>query len=137
MADFRNYAETEINGNNKFDLIQVMYDEILRNLLYVKKHFIINKEDPYAVRSKQLEERVKRLNKVIDFIVVLKDSVSGGDTIEQRDLALYLDGLYSYQEKNIAEVIMYKSEKKLDETINVFKQMSEAWVETRKKIEEQ
>ena len=112
-----------LNSYNQFNvgverpekLILMLYEGALRFTNIAKK----------AILDGDIEKKVKYIVKVSNIFVELINCLD----YSQGDVAHYLSGLYTQQLKNLANANAKNDVKYLDETINVLKELIEAWKE--------
>ena len=113
-----------LNSYNQFNvgverpekLILMLYEGALRFANIAKK----------AIVDGDIEKKVKYIVKVSNIFVELINCL---DYDKGGDIAFYLSGLYTQQLKNLANANAKNDIKYLDETINVLKELIDAWKE--------
>jgi len=112
---YNSYIENNVAIESPFKLIEMLYEGVLRFNAQAKK----------AIKDGNCEKKVYWINRsvaiVTELIAVLDAS--------QGDVAAYLEGLYNYQIKLLAEANLKDDATKLDEVSQVFKGLLEAWRE--------
>ena len=123
---FDAYKQNSMNVTSTPKLVEMMYEGVLRFLAQAKK----------SATEDDIEKKVYWINRTIsifgEFVSIL-DYEKGGD------VAHYLNGLYSHQIKTLSESLTFNGEKKqqsidiIDSSINLVKELLEAWKEANKK----
>lgn len=110
------YSQNNVSIESSEKLVELMYEGVLRFDTLAKK----------AIEDGSVEKKVYWLNRSIAVIDELRSILNydGGR------VAHYLAGLYDYQIKLLLDVNLHNDVKKLDESINVFKELLEVWRET-------
>ncbi len=109
------YAQNNINVESPEKLIEMLYEGVLRFNAQAKK----------AIEDGNIEKRVYWINRSIDIIAELSAMLDKSDgTIGE-----YLEGLYTYEIQLLTEASAHNDTAKIDECINVFKGLLEAWRE--------
>jgi len=109
------YAQNNVGVESPAKLIEMLYEGILR----------FNAQARKAIRDGDVEKRVYWLNRSIS---IISELISVLDK-SQGDIAIYLDGLYNQEIKNLTEVNITLDLSKLDEVDNVFRVLLETWRE--------
>lgn len=114
------YKQNNMNITSKPKLVEMMYEGILRFLSQARK----------SALNDDIEKKVYWINRAIavfgEFIAIL-DYEKGGE------VSHYLNGLYSHQIKSLSESIMFSGDEKdksielIDQSINLIKELLEAW----------
>lgn len=112
---YREYSQNNIGIESPQKLVEMLYEGVLRFNVQAKK----------SINDKNMEQKVYWLNRSVAVITELANILDkrGGD------VALYLDGLYEYQIKLLADANIKNDTSKIDEVNNVFKSLIEAWRE--------
>lgn len=109
------YSQNNISIESSEKLIKMLYEGVLRFTSQAQK----------AINEENAEKKVYWINRTTAIFSELINSLNydGGQ------VAFYLSGLYTQQIKLLAEANMYNDPKKLDEVLNVTKELLGAWNE--------
>jgi len=110
------YSQNNVSIESSEKLVELMYEGVLRFNALAKK----------AMDAGDIEKKVYWINRsiaVIDELVAILNFDGG-------KVAHYLKGLYNYQITLLLDVNLKNDAKKLEECINVFKELLVAWRET-------
>jgi len=110
------YNQANINIENPAKLILMLYEGALRFANFAKK----------AIKDKNVEDKVKYINKTSDIFVELINSL---DFEKGGQIAYYLNGLYAYQIELLAKANAENKTEYIDQVIHVIKELIEAWKE--------
>lgn len=110
------YAQNNVGIESPYKLVSMLYEGVLRFNAQAKK----------AMKDGNIEKTTYWINRSVAIITELISVLD----FKQGDLPLYLDGLYGYQIKSLAEANMNDDSAKIDEVSKVFKALLEAWRET-------
>ncbi len=110
------YNQMNMNIDKPEKLILMLYEGALRFTTFAKK----------AIEKNDIEKKVNYIIKTSNIFIELINSL---DIEKGGDIAIYLQGLYTQQLKNLAEANAKNDIKYLDETINVLKELISAWKE--------
>lgn len=109
------YTQNNASVESPYKLIEMLYEGILRFNAQTKK----------AIVERDIERRTYWVNRAS----AIFSELIGTLDFEQGEVAYYLNGLYAYQLKLLAEVSLTNDLDKLDEVNNVVKNLLEAWRE--------
>ena len=119
-ASVNAYKQNSMNITSKSKLVEMMYEGMLRFLAQARK----------SAQDDDIEKKVYWVNRVIailgEFIAIL-DYTKGGE------VAHYLNGLYSYQIRNLSESLLHSGENRqlcvdeIDKSIKITKELLAAW----------
>lgn len=110
------YTQNNVGIESPAKLIEMLYEGVLRFNAQAKK----------AIKDNEIEKRVYWINRsiaVVTELINILDKSHG-------DVALYLEGLYTYQIQLLTSANLKSDESKLDEVSRVFKSLIEAWRES-------
>lgn len=110
------YNKNNLGIESPEKLIQMLYEGILRFISRAKK----------AMLDNNTELKVYNLNRANAIFFELINSLD----YSQGDIAYYLNGLYSREIQLICEANVENNDAKLDEVVNVVRELIEAWKET-------
>ena len=110
------YNQMNMNIDKPEKLILMLYEGALKFTTFAKK----------AIEKNDIEKKVNYIIKTSNIFIELINSL---DIEKGGDIAIYLQGLYTQQLKNLAEANAKNDIKYLDETINVLKELISAWKE--------
>ena len=111
------YTQNNLEIESPAKLVEMLYEGILRFNAQAKK----------SIKDKNIEKRVYWINRstaVITELITVLDMKAGGD------ISHYLEGLYNYQIKLLADAGNEQNFGKIDECSNVFRTLLEAWRES-------
>ena len=111
------YTQNSINVESPIKLVEMLFEGVLKFTSQAKK----------SMAEDDIEKQVYWINRTIDIFSELISSLDYSG--EQKNLAEYLNGLYTYQIKLLTEANVECDETKLDTVINVAKGLIEAWRE--------
>ena len=111
------YAQNSTSIESPIKLVEMLFEGILKFTAQAKKSML---ED-------DIEKQVYWINRVIDIFAELINSLD--DSGEQKQLAEYLNGLYTYQIKLLTEANLECDTEKLDIVLKVARGLHEAWRE--------
>ena len=117
------YTQNSINVESPIKLVEMLFEGILKFTSQAKKSML---ED-------DIEKQVYWINRSIDIFSELISSLDYSG--EQKNLAEYLNGLYTYQIKLLTEANVECEPEKIDIVINVARGLLEAWREETAAIE--
>jgi flagellar protein FliS len=117
------YTQNSINVESPVKLVEMLFEGILKFTSQAKKCML---ED-------DIEKQVYWINRTIDIFSELISSLDYSG--EQKNLAEYLNGLYTYQIKLLTEANVECEPEKIEIVINVARGLLEAWREETAKIE--
>ena len=117
------YTQNSINVESPYKLVEMLFEGILKFTAQAKKSML---ED-------DIEKQVYWINRTIDIFSELISSLDYSG--EQKDLAEYLNGLYTYQIKLLTEANVECEAEKLDTVMKVAKGLLEAWREETVSLE--
>lgn len=112
---YREYSQNNIGIESPQKLVEMLYEGVLRFNVQAKK----------SINDKNMEKKVYWLNRSVAVITELTNILDKS----HGDVALYLEGLYEYQIKLLADANVKNDTSKIDEVNNVFKSLIEAWRE--------
>lgn len=118
------YTQNSINVESPIKLVEMLFEGILKFTGQAKK----------SMHEDDIEKQVYWINRTIDIFSELISSLDYSG--EQKNLAEYLNGLYTYQIKLLTEANVECDEEKLDTVMKVAKGLLEAWHEETEKIEQ-
>lgn len=110
------YNQNNLGIESPEKLIQMLYEGILRFISRAKK----------AISENNTEAKVYNLNRANAIFFELINSLD----YSQGDIAHYLSGLYTREIQLICEANAENNITKLDEVVNVVRELIEAWKET-------
>ncbi|QSZ40748.1 flagellar export chaperone FliS [Sulfurimonas aquatica] len=110
------YAQNNVGIESPAKLIEMLYEGVLRFNAQAKK----------AIKDGDIEKRVHWINRSTAIITELISILD----MKQGNVSEYLEGLYNYEIKLLAEAGALNSIEKMDEVSNVFKGLLEAWRES-------
>lgn len=119
------YTQNSINVESPIKLVEMLFEGILKFTAQAKKSML---ED-------DIEKQVYWINRVIDIFSELISSLDYSG--EQKNLAEYLNGLYTYQIKILTEANVECEPEKLDTVMRVAKGLLEAWREETAEMHEE
>ena len=117
------YTQNSINVESPIKLVEMLFEGILKFTAQAKK----------SMQEDDIEKQVYWINRTIDIFSELISSLDYSG--EQKNLAEYLNGLYTYQIKLLTEANVECETEKLDIVLNVAKGLLEAWREDTANIE--
>lgn len=117
------YTQNSINVESPIKLVEMLFEGVLKFTSQAKK----------SMAEDDIEKQVYWINRTIDIFSELISSLDYSG--EQKNLAEYLNGLYTYQIKLLTEANVECDEAKLDTVINVAKGLIEAWREETANLE--
>lgn len=117
------YTQNSINVESPIKLVEMLFEGVLKFTSQAKK----------SMMDDDIEKQVYWINRTIDIFSELISSLDYSG--EQKNLAEYLNGLYTYQIKLLTEANVECDEAKLDTVINVAKGLLEAWREETASLE--
>jgi len=117
------YTQNSINVESPIKLVEMLFEGVLKFTSQAKKSML----------DDDIEKQVYWINRTIDIFSELISSLDYSG--EQKNLAEYLNGLYTYQIKLLTEANVECDEAKLDTVINVAKGLLEAWREETANLE--
>ncbi len=112
---YATYSQNNISIESPEKLIKMLYEGILRFTAQAKK----------AIDDGDIEKRTYWINRSSAIFAELIHSLN----FESGPIAHYLSGLYTYQLKLLSEANLYSNKNKLDEVMNVAKELLQAWKE--------
>ena len=118
-AAINSYQQNNLGIETPEKLISMLYEGAIRFCGFAKR----------AIQNGDVEKKVYWINRVINIFVELAASL---DVKKGGDIALYLSGLYDQQIKNLIEANANDSIEKIDEVVNVLKELNQAWKEETK-----
>ncbi len=112
-AAYTTYSRNNASIESPEKLVRMLYEGVLRFASQAKK----------AIEDENIEKKTYWINRTSAIYSELINSLNydGGQ------IAHYLSGLYVHQLKILAEANIYNDTKKLDEVINVAKELLHAW----------
>ena len=113
---YATYSQNNASIESPQKLIRMLYEGVLRFTAQAKK----------AIEDKDIEKRTYWINRSSAIFAELINSLNydnGGQ------IAHYLNGLYVYQLKLLSEANIYNDTTKLDEVMNVARELLSAWKE--------
>jgi flagellar protein FliS len=110
------YNQNNINIESPEKLITMLYEGALKFTSFAKK----------SIEKNDIEKKVYWINRTVDIFAELLTSL---DVKKGGEVAIYLNGLYSYQIQLLGQANVNNSTKELDTVINVLKGLVEAWRE--------
>lgn len=117
------YTQNSINVESPIKLVEMLFEGILKFTAQAKK----------SMEEDDIEKQVYWINRTIDIFSELISSLDYSG--EQKNLAEYLNGLYTYQIKLLTEANVECEPEKLDVVMKVAKGLIEAWREDTANIE--
>ena len=114
--NLNSYNQFNLNVENPHKLILMLYEGALRFSNFAKK----------AIKEKDIENKVKYINKTINIFIELINSL---DFEKGGEIAYYLNGLYDYQIKLLVKANAENNPEYIDQVINVIKELIAAWKE--------
>ena len=111
-----NYNQFNLNIDNPYKLVLMLYEGILRFSNFAKK----------AIKEGDIEKKVEYINKAINIFVELINSL---DFEKGGQVAYYLNGLYDYQIKLLVKANAENNPEYIDQVIKVVKELIDAWKE--------
>ena len=111
------YTQNSINVESPIKLVEMLFEGILKFTAQAKK----------SMEEDDIEKQVYWINRTIDIFSELISSLDYSG--EQKNLAEYLNGLYTYQIKLLTIANVECDSEKLDTVIKVAKGLLEAWRE--------
>ncbi|MDQ1340098.1 MAG: flagellar secretion chaperone FliS [Campylobacterota bacterium] len=115
------YTQNSINIESPIKLVEMLFEGILKFTAQAKKSML----------DDDIEKQVYWINRTIDIFSELISSLDYSG--EQKNLAEYLNGLYTYQIKLLTEANIECEPQKLDIVMNVARGLIEAWKEETSK----
>lgn len=115
------YTQNSINIESPIKLVEMLFEGILKFTAQAKKSML----------DDDIEKQVYWINRTIDIFSELISSLDYSG--EQKNLAEYLNGLYTYQIKLLTEANIECEPQKLDIVMNVARGLIEAWKEETNK----
>jgi flagellar protein FliS len=110
------YAENNVSVESPAKLVEMMYEGVLRFNAQAKK----------AIKENDIEKRTYWINRSIAVVSELLATLN----YDAGDVAVYLDGLYTYQLQLLTEANLENNEEKIDTVTKVFRGLLEAWRES-------
>ena len=112
-AAYTTYSRNNASIESPEKLVRMLYEGVLRFASQAKK----------AIEDENIEKKTYWINRTSAIYSELINSLNydGGQ------IAHYLSGLYVHQLKILAEANIYNDTKKIDEVINVAKELLHAW----------
>jgi len=110
------YNNLNININDPYKLILILYEGALRFANFAKK----------AIKDNDVEKKVKYINKTI---AVFEELINSLDFEKGGQIAYYLNGLYAYQMELLTKANAENNTEYIDKVIHVIKELIEAWKE--------
>lgn len=111
------YTQNSINVESPIKLVEMLFEGILKFTAQAKK----------SMEEDDIEKQVYWINRTIDIFSELISSLDYSG--EQKNLAEYLNGLYTYQIKLLTEANVECETEKLDTVMKVARGLLEAWKE--------
>lgn len=110
---YSTYSQNNASIESSEKLIRMLYEGVLRFASQAKR----------AIEDGNIEKRTYWINRTSAIYTELINSINydGGQ------IAYYLSGLYVQQVKLLAEANMYNDTSKLDEVVNVARELLQAW----------
>lgn len=115
-AAHNTYAQNNVGIESPTRLIEMLYEGVLRFNAQAKK----------SIKDGDIEKKVYWINRSAAIITELLATLDKN----QGDVALYLDGLYTYELSLLTDASVDSDIAKIDEVSNVFKGLLEAWRES-------
>ena len=116
------YTQNSINVESPIKLVEMLFEGILKFTAQAK-----------SMLEDDIEKQVYWINRTIDIFSELISSLDYSG--EQKNLAEYLNGLYTYQIKLLTEANVECETEKLDIVLKVAKGLLEAWREDTANVE--
>ncbi|ACZ12171.1 flagellar export chaperone FliS [Sulfurospirillum deleyianum] len=110
---YSTYSQNNLSIESSEKLIKMLYEGILRFTSQAKK----------AVEDGDIEKRTYWINRTSAIFAELIHSLN----YEGGTVAYYLRGLYTQQLKLLTEANLHNDAKRLDEVLNVAKELLQAW----------
>lgn len=116
------YSQNNISIESSEKLIKMLYEGILRFASQAKR----------SIDENDIEKRVYWINRATAIFSELINSLNydGGQ------IAHYLNGLYMHQIRLLAEANLQNDSSKLDEVLNVTKELLQAWKDETENVME-
>ncbi len=115
MTEAKVYFKNQLDGQSNDEIILVMYAELVKMLSLVGVYFSEN----------ELEKRVLTINKSVEVISALLSILN----FDAGQVAFQLKSLYVYSIRNLTKANFDKDPRLVDEVLNIFKNLYEAWKE--------
>lgn len=115
MTEAKVYFKNQLDGQSNDEMILIMYAELVKMLSLVGVYFSEN----------ELEKRVLTINKSVEVISALLSILN----FDAGQVAFQLKSLYVYSIRNLTKANFDKDPRLVDEVLNIFKNLYEAWKE--------
>jgi flagellar protein FliS len=108
------YLESEVLSANPLQLIILLYRAAIESIAAARRH----------LRSGEIWERSRRINKALEVIGELAQSLDHG---AGREISRNLAGLYTYMQARLIEANLQQAEPPLAEVESLLSTLLEAW----------
>ncbi len=109
------YSQNNVSVESSEKLVLMLYEGALKFTSQAKS----------AMENKDIEKKIYWINRTSAIFFELINSIE----YSSGQVAYYLDGLYKYQINLLASANIQNDTKKLDEVINVLRELIESWKE--------